>query len=314
MEIYSKLKTFLQKFGTIKKGSVMILEFLKYLEVERNYSKNTILGYENDLERFLAYTKEKRINYLKITKEEIWEYLKYLDNLSYTPTSISRHISALRSFYDFLKERNEITTNVFKRIHNPKTKRKLPETLNYEELRALLDFKPEELKTPRQKMEKCLFEVLYATGLRVSEAVAIKLQDLDMNEKTIRVLGKGSKERIVLFGDYAKEAIEAYLKERDTFLRKNKSDYLFLNTLGGQLSRASAEQIVSKRVKKIALQHHVSCHTLRHTFATHLLLNGADIRTVQELLGHENLDTTQIYTHLSNEYLRNEYFHRMPRK
>ena len=287
-------------------------KFLEYLQYERNYSQNTVLGYRNELEKFFSYVQEVHLSYLEITKEEIWTYLKYLDKLHYSAASISRHISALRSFYDYLKENERIKTNIFKTVHNPKVKRKLPDALNYEELRLLLDFK--DVKTPREKMERCLFEILYATGLRVSEAVSIKLANIDQSEKTIRVMGKGSKERIVLFGDYALDALKEYLKVRDTFLKKKDSPYLFLNTLGGVLSRSSAEQIVQKRVEKIALQHHISPHTLRHTFATHMLLNGADIRTVQELLGHEKLNTTQIYTHLSNDYLRQEYLHKMKRR
>lgn len=286
--------------------------FLEQLQYERNYSENTILGYKNELSKYYQYLEEKKIHPFEITKQEIWDYLKYLDHLKYTNTSVARHITALRSYYSYLKEQGYIVTNIFKTVHNPKTKRKLPDTLNYEEIATLLDFHKE--KTPRDLLCRCMFELLYATGMRVSELVNIKLQDIDIKEKTIRTLGKGSKERIVLFGDYAKDALEEYLKVREFFLKGKKCDYLFLNTLGNPMSRSSAEQIVAMRVKKVAMQHHISPHTLRHTFATHLLLNGADIRTVQELLGHEKLNTTQIYTHLSNEYLRQEYFHKMRRK
>ncbi len=286
--------------------------FLEYLKYERNYSENTILGYQNELQKYYQYLEEKKIHPFKITKEEIWNYLEYLDNLKYTSASIARHITALRSYYSFLKEEGCIVTNIFKTVHNPKTKRKLPDTLNYEEIMTLLNFQNE--TTPRDFLCRCMFELLYATGMRVSELVNIKLNDIDMKEKTIRTLGKGSKERIVLFGDYAKEALKDYLAVRNIFVKEKESDYLFLNTLGRKMSRSSAEQMVSARVKKVALQHHISPHTLRHTFATHLLLNGADIRTVQELLGHEKLNTTQIYTHLSNEYLRQEYLHKMRRR
>ena len=289
-----------------------VQSFLEYLKFERNYSENTLLGYENELRKYYQYLEEKKIHPFKITKQEIWDYLKYLDQLKYTNTSVARHITALRSYYSYLKEQGYIVTNIFKTVHNPKTKRKLPDTLNYEEIATLLDFHNE--TTPRDLLCRCMFELLYATGMRVSELVNIQLKDIDLKERTIRTLGKGSKERIVLFGDYAKEALEDYLDVRNGFLKGKKCDYLFLNTLGNQMSRSSAEQMVSARVKKVAMQHHVSPHTLRHTFATHLLLNGADIRTVQELLGHEKLNTTQIYTHLSNEYLRQEYFHKMKRK
>ncbi len=289
-----------------------IKKYLDYLKYERSYSENTILGYANELNKFNEYLKEKKLNYLNLTKDDIWTYLKYLDSLEYKNTSIARHITTLRSFYAYLKEQKLIETNIFKTIHNPKVKRKLPDVLNYEELNALLDFK--EIKNDREILEKCLFELLYATGMRVSEAVGIKIDDINLQEKTIKVLGKGNKERIVLFGDYALDALKNYLKVRKNFLKKGENNYLFLNTLGKPMSRVTAEQIVDKRVKQISLTHHISPHTLRHTFATHMLLNGADIRTVQELLGHEELNTTQIYTHLSNDYLRTEYLHKMQRK
>lgn len=289
-----------------------IHKYLDTLKYERNYSENTLLGYQNELQKYATYIKEKHIAYLTISKEEIWTYLQVLDELKYTNASISRHVTVLRSFYAFLKEENVIPTNIFKTVHNPKVKRKLPDVLNYEEVAALLDFK--ELKMPRDYEERCVFELLYATGLRASELVQLKIADIDFAERKIRTLGKGSKERIVFFGEYAEVALRDYLREREKLLNGKKNEYVFLNTLGERMSRSSLEQMVAKRVKKIALQHHVSPHTLRHTFATHLLENGADIRTVQELLGHEKLNTTQIYTHLSNDYLRQEYLHKMPRK
>ena len=288
-----------------------VQSFLEYLKFERNYSENTLLGYKNELRKYYQYLEEKKIHPFKITKQEIWDYLKYLDQLKYTNTSVARHITALRSYYSYLKEQGYIVTNIFKTVHNPKTKRKLPDTLNYEEIATLLDFQNE--TTPRELLCRCMFELLYATGMRVSELVNIQLKDIDMKEKSIRTLGKGQKERIVFFGEYALSALEDYLKVRPLLMKEN-TDYLFLNSKGEQLKRASIEQIVDKRVREVCLTHHASPHTLRHTFATHMLENGADIRTVQELLGHEKLSTTQIYTHLSNDYLRQEYLHKMKRK
>ncbi len=288
-----------------------ILKYLDYLKYSRNYSENTVLGYKHELENFSLYLQEKHLDYKKITKEEIWEYLKYLDSEHLANSSLARHITALRSFYTFLVEEKEIPSNIFKTVHNPKQKRKLPNTLNDEEIRLLLEFK--DLKTPRDYEVRLIFELLYATGMRVSELSNIQLKDIDMKEKSIRTLGKGQKERIVFFGEYALSALEDYLKVRPLLMKEN-TDYLFLNSKGEQLKRASIEQIVDKRVREVCLTHHASPHTLRHTFATHMLENGADIRTVQELLGHEKLSTTQIYTHLSNDYLRQEYLHKMKRK
>ena len=288
-----------------------IFRYLDYLKYSRNYSENTILGYKHELETFSKYLQDRHLDFRKITKEEIWEYLKYLDSAHFANSSLSRHITALRSFYTYLVEEKEIASNIFKTIHNPKQKRKLPNTLNDEEIRLLLDFK--DLKTPRDYEIRLIFELLYATGLRVSELSNIKLSDIDVKERSIKTLGKGKKERIVFFGDYALSALEDYLKVRSKLI-KESTDYLFLNSKGSQLKRASIEQIVDKRVREVCLTHHASPHTLRHTFATHMLENGADIRTVQELLGHEKLSTTQIYTHLSNDYLRQEYLHKMQRK
>ena len=230
--------------------------------------------------------------------------------MDYKNTSIARHITVLRSFYAYLVENGILDSNIFLRVKNPKIKRKLPNTLNLEELKKLLDFS--EAKTPRELEERVIFELLYATGMRVSELSNIRLSDIDLKEKSIVTLGKGSKERIVYFGDYALIALKDYLEVRSEF--HPKENFLLLNTKGERLKRASIEAIVSKRVQRIALHHHISPHTLRHTFATNMLETGSDIRTVQELLGHSSLSTTQIYTHLSSDYLKSQYYKNMLRK
>ncbi len=290
---------------------VEINKYLDYIKDVRNYSENTIIGYETELKKFENYLKKTNIDYKKITKEEIWQYLKYLDDQNYEKRSIAKHITAIRSFYDFLKSENKIEFNIFKTIRNPKIDKTLPNFLNYEELATLLDFN--NAKTPWEIEERCIFEMLYATGLRVSELSNIKLKDVDVTNRSIKVMGKGSKERIVYFGKHAKKAYEDYMNVRDQLLKKDL-EYVFVNKIGGKLSRSSIEQIFLKRAKKISLEHHISPHTLRHTFATHILENGADIRTVQELLGHEKLGTTQIYTHLTSDYLKEEYRKKLPRQ
>ena len=285
-------------------------DYLRYLKVSCNQSENTLLAYENDLNKFDAYLQEKKISFQCITKDEILPYLKYLDQMDYKNTSIARHITVLRSFYAYLVENGILDSNIFLRVKNPKIKRKLPNTLNLEELKKLLDFS--EAKTPRELEERVIFELLYATGMRVSELSNIRLSDIDLKEKSIVTLGKGSKERIVYFGDYALIALKDYLEVRSEF--HPKENFLLLNTKGERLKRASIEAIVSKRVQRIALHHHISPHTLRHTFATNMLETGSDIRTVQELLGHSSLSTTQIYTHLSSDYLKSQYYKNMLRK
>lgn len=289
----------------------MIEEYLEYLKNVRNYSSHTISSYESDLLSWSEYLDNKKINYLHVNKDEILGYLKHLDDNKYTNTSIARQIASFRGFYKYLEDNKYISTNPFLRIHNPKLKRKLPNTLNYEEIRKLLD--DVELKTPRDYMEHAIFELLYASGIRVSELVNLEEKNIDFKEMTIRVLGKGNKERIVFFGEYAKDALLNYLKYRDELNIKNNK-YLFINSRGGQLSRNSVYEILKNRVDKLSIGHPVSPHTLRHTFATDMLQNGASIRTVQELLGHEKLSTTQIYTHLTEDYLRKEYLDKMQRK
>lgn len=290
-----------------------INNFLEHLKYERNYSENTIMNYEKELKKYNQYLIEHNINYQKITREEIRTYLKYLDDLKYKNSSISRNVSTIRSFYEYLVLKKVLESNVWKQIKNPKVKRKIPNFLTTMELEKI--FSSQNLETPYEVRNRLIIELLFATGLRVSELVNIKLIDITMSDKSIRTLGKGSKERIVYFGEYAKEILEKYLKEsRTLLLEQKKSDYLFVGKNSTKLTRNRISEILEEEMKKIGLHHHISPHVLRHTFATQLLNNGADIRSVQELLGHENLSTTQIYTHITSEQLRKSYRDNMPRK
>ncbi len=287
-------------------------KFLEYIEKELNYTKMTIIDYQEDLELFAKYLNNNNLNYLNLTKDNIIDYLKYLDEKKYSNKSISRFLSSLRHFYTYLVEIKLLKENIFKRIRNPKIEKKLPNYLNIVEIEDLLKVLKEDTKEDIRN--KCLVELLYSTGIRVSEASNIKLEDIDMQNMTIRVLGKGRKERIAYFGDSLKELLEKYLKVRSEFLKKSEIDYLFINSIGGKLSRNSMENIFIKISQMQEIKHKLSPHTLRHTYATHLLNNGADLRSVQELLGHENLNTTEIYTHVSNERLREEYLKYHPDK
>ncbi len=279
---------------------VQVDKFLFFLKVELNYSELTIKSYQLDLTDFFGYIESKKINYLTITNHDVRGYLKYLDSCNLKNSTISRRISTLRTFYNYLVDENIVENNVFHNVKNPKLEKKLPNYLNYNEMEELLE--SIDISTTEGLEKRLLIEMFYSTGCRVSEMINVKINDIDFTNKTIRIMGKGSKERIVYFGDYASK----YL---DNYLSKVKCDkYLFTNKKGEKLTINEVEQIVKDIMKHISIKTHVTPHTLRHTFATHLLNNGADIKTVQELLGHANLSTTGIYTHVSSDRLKDIYF------
>lgn len=279
---------------------VQVDKFLFFLKVELNYSELTIKSYQLDLTDFFRFIESKKINYLTITNHDVRGYLKYLDSCNLKNSTISRRISTLRTFYNYLVDENIVENNVFHNVKNPKLEKKLPNYLNYNEMEELLE--SIDISTTEGLEKRLLIEMFYSTGCRVSEMINVKISDIDFTNKTIRIMGKGSKERIVYFGDYASK----YL---DNYLSKVKCDkYLFTNKKGEKLTINEVEQIVKDIMKHISIKTHVTPHTLRHTFATHLLNNGADIKTVQELLGHANLSTTGIYTHVSSDRLKDIYF------
>lgn len=287
-------------------------DYLIYLTKERNYSKLTVTSYAKDIMGFNRYLKEHNLSYANIKRDDIREYLKYLDALKYKNSTQSRIISSLRCYYEYLLIKHKINNNPFKLIRNPKRDHKLPNFLQYDEFLKLID----ELKMDNDLdvRNSLILELLYATGVRVSELTHIKLNDINYQDKSIRVLGKGNKERIVYFGDYANDMLDKYQSDVRNILLKNKtSDYLFINKNGDPLSAHGVEEVIDKIVQRASLKHKISPHVLRHTFATHLLEDGADIRTVQELLGHSSLSTTQIYTHVTNEHLRSVYLKAFPR-
>ena len=289
-----------------------IEEFLSYLEYELNYSNLTVKGYSDEIEKYLTYTKEHNVNYKKISNDDIRNYLKYLDNLKYSKSSISRNLSSIRTYYKYLLDKKVVDSNPFKSISNPKKDKKLPNFLNYEEIMKIFDSIDEE--NILGKRDRCIVEVLYDTGVRVSELVNIKIKDIDFSEKTISIFGKGRKERIVYFGDYLYDVLNDYINSCRNILLSNKScEYLILNSRGLQITTRGVEKIIDKVVKDASLKHKISPHVLRHTFATHMLNGGSDIKTIQQLLGHESLSTTGIYTHISNDVLRSEYLKNHPR-
>lgn len=274
--------------------------FFKVLKSEYNYSFYTIKNYKLDLTLFFDFLNKSNINYLYLNKDNVLAYLKYLDKMNLKNSTISRRISALRTFYNYLMNEGLINSNIFLNVKNPKLEKKLPNYLNYTEMEELLE--SIDIKTDEGLKRRLLIEMFYSTGCRVSEIINIKVKDIDFFNKKIRIMGKGSKERIVYYGDYAKKYLDKYLS------KGMDKDYLFVNKHGDKYTVEEIELIVKDIMKHLSIKTHVTPHTLRHTFATHLLNNGADIRSVQELLGHSNLSTTGIYTHVSSDRLKEVYF------
>jgi len=290
----------------------LIDNFITYIKSEKHYSDNTIISYKSDLELFYFFLKEEKIDNIKIIDYQIIrKFLNYLYDKKYTNKAIARHISSLRSFYKYLKKEKVVSNNPMVLISNPKIEKKLPKIVYSNELESILN--TPDTNTTLGLRDALILELLYSTGVRVSELVNICIQDINMNKKEIRIFGKGSKERIVLFGNRCLELINTYITKSRSELNKNNLDYLLLSKTGKKINQREIRYIIDDVVKKTGLKMHISPHVLRHTFATDLLNNGADLRSVQELLGHESLSTTTIYTHVSNEYLRKVYLNAHPR-
>ena len=279
--------------------------FYKYLD-SKGYSSNTISSYKKDLNQFIKFSKGK----IDVDYSFIRSYLQFLHNKKYTNKSIARHISSLKSFYKYLTKNEIVKDNPCLLLSNPKIEKKLPNYINYNDLEILFSIPDKDDILELRNL--LILELLYSTGIRVSELVNIKLDDIDFDNKRIYILGKGNKERYVLFGKICNDILMEYLEKSRNKLNKN-SDYLLLNKFGNKITDRAIRMIIDDIVKKSSLKLNISPHTLRHTFATHLLNEGADLKIVQELLGHENISTTGIYTHVSNEHLRKVYLDAHPR-
>lgn len=280
-----------------------ISEYLTYLEVERGLSKNTVLAYENDILGFFDYFKNIE-DPNEIKRIHFSEYTVYLAQNGLLSSSVTRKIASIKGFFRFLAANKEIKSNPSLSVSSPKIPKKLPKVISYEEIEKLL-------KNRLTIKEKAVFELLYATGLRVSELVNLTIKNVDFKTGLIRTTGKGSKDRIVPMGKKAKEALSRYMKERNLLLKAKmgsgaESDYIFLNDKSEKISRQWVYNFIKKQGETINKT--ISPHTIRHSFATHLLENGADLRAVQELLGHRSVVTTQLYTHISKKRLREVYF------
>lgn len=290
----------------------IIEEFTQYLKYEKNYSEYTINNYSIDLNQFIIFCDNNNIKtYKEVDYQFIRKYLNFLYEKKYTSKTICRHISSLRKLFKYLEQKKQIKENPMLLVSNPKVTKKLPKYLNYVDIDILLNT-PD--KTDVLGLRNALIlELLYSTGIRVSELSNIKIEDINFNEREIRVLGKGSKERIVVFGKICLELLNDYINNSRKNLLKENNEYLLLNKNGNKLSVRGIQLIVENILKQSSIKYNISPHTLRHTFATHLLDAGADLMSVKELLGHDSLSTTSIYTHISNEKLRQVYLNAHPR-
>lgn len=283
-------------------------QFLEYLQVQKKYSDNTINSYSEDINELFQVLNTKKV---ELTKEEIDKYLKYLYDKKFNRNSIARKLSGVRSYYNYLLDQGIIEVNNFKNLSNPKRIKTLPHYLKDEELKKM--FAIPNLKTPLGQRNRLIIEMLYATGVRVSELVNIKTNDIDKYKKSIRILGKGQKMRIVFYGSYCEKILELYLKDGREKINKYNNEYLFLNKNGNKLTTRMIRKIIDDIILKSGLGKNVYPHMLRHSFATEMLNNGADLITVKELLGHESINTTSIYTHVTNEQVRKVYEECHPR-
>ena len=282
-------------------------DYMNYLSLERQLSPNTIDGYKRDLEDFYKYTSK---SYKSINKDDIIDYIGYL-NKKVGPKTINRHIVSIKNYFKFLERNNYISINPTTDITGLKTPKKMPRVLSIEEVDKLLDIEVKDAYTSRNK---AMLELMYSSGLRVSELLNLTLNNIDFDMNLVRIYGKGSKERIVPMSDIATNYLYEYINlYRNTLVKNKVTDLLFLNSRGGKLSRQGFFKILKEIALVKGIKREISPHVLRHSFATHLLNNGADLRSIQTMLGHENIETTQIYTHVSNNYVKENYEEAHPR-
>ena len=278
-----------------------VYKFLDYLKYERGFSEHTIQNYKIDLKGFYDFVLDNNIDI-----DLVRDYLRELYEKKYSTKTISRKVSSLKSYFKYLESEGIIKDNFMRLISNPKLEKTLPNYLNYDDLEKLLNYP--DISNKYGLRDALILEMLYSTGVRVSELANIRLNDIDFNDRKILILGKGNKERYVYYGSKCERLLNDYLK-----IDHRNSPYLLIGKKSNRLNEREIRSIVTSAAKKAGINIHVSPHTLRHTYATHMLNDGADLKSVGDLLGHESLSTTQIYTHVSNERLRQVYLSAHPR-
>jgi len=293
--------------------------FLNYLAVEKGFSENTTAAYRNDLSQLVSFAEEEAArrgsapSWAGFTRQDMLGYLLNLKERNYAATTVARKVAAAKSFFGFMVAEGRIKENPTQNIGSPRIGRSLPKPVSIGQVRHLLE-QPAKLSTPEAKRDRAMLELLYASGMRVSELVALNLDDVDTEDGYVRCFGKGHKERLVPIYRQAALAVKEYMNEtRPHLVHGAEEGALFVNLRGERLTRQGLWQILKGYVKSAGLDAGVTPHTLRHSFATHMLSGGADLRSVQELLGHANISTTQVYTHLTSEHIRRSYEKSHPR-
>lgn len=292
----------------------LIKEYVYYLKVTKNLAKNTINSYQNDLSDYLDFI-DKQYHFKRpdqITKQHALNYLNHLKRANLSSKSIARKLSAVKSFHHYLLSEKVCDENIFLSISQPKVTNTLPVVLNLDEVERLINAAKKDSKILDIR-NLAMVELAYGSGLRVSELLNLKISDLHLNNSLVKIIGKGSKERIVPLGENAVIAIRKYLVDARPLIHPEGKDILFVNKSGQKLSRVGFYKIIQSLAISADIEKSISPHTLRHSFATHLLENGADLRAVQELLGHEDILTTENYTHISKQHLQNAYQSAHPR-
>jgi len=287
--------------------------FLDYCLVERGLSPNTIASYGRDIAQFVRFLEEVGARSVEsVTEDVLNRFLARLRKESYATASVARKVAAIRAFLKFLLREGEVSGDIAGMIESPRPAKPLPKTLTEDEVVRLLS--QPDLADPNGLRDRAMIETLYATGLRVSELTGLRVEDVNLAVGFVRCLGKGSKERVVPIGEIATQMIERYLAQcRPAFAKEGRSEYLFLTRRGGPMTRVGFWKIVKKHARATGITKQITPHVLRHSFATHLLEHGADIRSIQEMLGHASVATTQIYTHVSRDHLRQVYRKSHPR-
>jgi integrase/recombinase XerD len=292
--------------------------FLNYLAVEKGFSQNTTDAYRNDLYQLASFAEEEAIrrgstpSWSSFGRQGILSYLLNLKERNYAATTIARKVAAMRSFFDFMMNEGDIKDNPSQDIASPKVGRALPKPISISQVRRLIDEPAQQSKSEAQR-DTAILHLLYASGMRVSELVSLNLNDVDLAGGFVRCFGKGHKERIIPIAPRAAQAVDDYLRElRSRLVHSPEEPALFLNARGERLTRQGLWQILKEYAKSVGLEG-ITPHTLRHSFATHMLSGGADLRSVQELLGHANISTTQVYTHLTTDHIRQTYEKSHPR-